>query len=179
MRTLKDVAAEFAAFNAAASGSGEGDPASILTSVLAHAVARFPSDVFALAERPQPADAFAAHLVWLSDAPLLPGRGYLLKAGAQTVGAMVTELKYRLDAGTLEHLAAKELHRNEVAFVNIATVDPLGFVPYEENRNAGGFILVDRHSNATVAAGMIRFALRRAEIPICNPSKLPRPRGLG
>src|SRR5215469_3488910 len=73
-------------------------------------------------------------------------------------GAMVTELKYRLDAGTLEHLAAKELHRNEVAFVNIATVQPIGFAPYEEDRVAGGFILIDRHSNATVGAGMIRFA---------------------
>jgi len=75
---------------------------------------------------------------------------------------MVTELKYRLDAGTLEHLAAKELHRNEVAFVNIATVQPIGFAPYEEDRVAGSFILIDRHSNATVGAGMIRFALRRA-----------------
>jgi bifunctional enzyme CysN/CysC len=86
----------------------------------------------------------------------------LLKSGGQTVGATVTELKYRLDAGTLEHLAAKELHRNEVAFVNLATAEPIGFAPYEENRLNGGFILIDRHSNATVAAGMIRFALRRA-----------------
>jgi bifunctional enzyme CysN/CysC len=69
----------------------------------------------ARAEKPQQReDAFAAHIVWLSEAPLLPGRAYLLKSGGQTVGAMVTELKYRLDAGILEHLAAKELHRNEV-----------------------------------------------------------------
>jgi bifunctional enzyme CysN/CysC len=108
------------------------------------------------------ADAFAAHIVWVADAALLPGRSYLIKAGAQTVGAMVTELKYRLDAGTLAHLAAKELHRNEVAFVNIVTVEPIGFAPYEEDRVAGGFILIDRHSNVTVAVGMIRFGLRRA-----------------
>src|SRR5262249_53760467 len=94
--------------------------------------------------------------------PLLPGRAYLLKAGGQTVGAMVTELKYRLDAESLEHLAAKELHRDEVAFANLATVEPIGFAPYEANRVAGGFILIDRQSNATVAAGMTRFALRRA-----------------
>ena len=110
----------------------------------------------------QRADAFAAHLVWLSEAPLLPGRGYLLKAGTQTVGAMVTELKYRIDADNFDHLAAKELHLNEIGFVNIATAEPISFDPYEENRNTGGFILTDRHSNATVAAGLIRFGLRRA-----------------
>ena len=164
MQMLKGVATEFAVFNSATRGKADakGDPASILTSVVADAVDRPHADV-ARADKPQQrADAFAAHIVWLSEAPLLPGRAYLLKAGAQTVGVMVTELKYRLDAGTLEHLAARELHRNEVAFVNIATVEPIGFAPYEENRVAGGFILIDRHSNATVAAGMIRFALRRA-----------------
>ena len=110
----------------------------------------------------QRADGFAAHLVWLSAAPLLPGRGYLLKAGAQTIGAMVTELKYRIDVDNFDHLAAKELHLNEIAFVNMATAEPISFDPYEENRNTGGFILIDRHSNATVAAGLIRFGLRRA-----------------
>jgi len=164
MQTLKEVATEFAAFNSAASGKADakGNPASILTSVVADAVDGPHADVVR-ADRPQQrTDAFAAHIVWLSEAPLLPGRAYLLKAGGQTAGAMVTELKYRLDAGTLEHLAAKELHRNEIAFVNVATVEPIGFAPYEEDRVAGGFILIDRHSNATVAAGMIRFALRRA-----------------
>jgi bifunctional enzyme CysN/CysC len=131
--------------------------------MLTDAVDRAPTTVIATTDRPQQrADAFAAHIVWLAEAPLLPGRSYVLKAGVQTAGAMVTELKYRLDARTLEHLAAKELDRNEVAFVNIATDEPIGLAPYEENRVAGGFILIDRHSNATVAAGMIRFALRRA-----------------
>jgi bifunctional enzyme CysN/CysC len=164
MQTLREVATEVAIFNSAASGKAgpKGDPASILTSVVADAVDRPPADVGRADKPQQRADAFAAHIVWLSEAPLLPGRAYLLKAGGQMVGAMVTELKYRLDAGTLDHLAAKELHRNEVAFVNIATVEPIGFAPYEENRVAGGFILIDRHSNATVAAGMIRFGLRRA-----------------
>jgi bifunctional enzyme CysN/CysC len=164
-QTLKQVAAEFASFNAAASEKiGEGEPAaSILSSMLADAVDQSHNDAVMRADRPQQsADAFAAHIVWLSEAPLLPGRAYVLKAGGQTVGVMVTELKYRLDAGKLEHLAAKELHRNGIAFVNIATVEPIGFAPYQGNRVAGGFILIDRHSNATVAAGMIRFALRRA-----------------
>jgi len=134
-----------------------------LTSILADALARaFEGGVSETDRLPQPADAFAAHIVWLSQTALLPGRGYLLKAGPQTVGVMVTELKYRLDAGTLEHLAAKELHRNEIAFVNIATVEPIRLAAYEENNAAGAFILLDRHSKATVAAGMIRFALRRA-----------------
>jgi bifunctional enzyme CysN/CysC len=164
MQTLKEVATEFAVFSSAASGKVDpkGSPASILTSVVADAVDPRHANV-AQADKPQQrADAFAAHIVWLSEAALLPGRGYLLKVGGQTVGAMVTELKYRLDAGTLEHLAAKELHRNEVAFVNLATAEPIGFAPYAENQLAGGFMLIDRHSNATVAAGVIRFALRRA-----------------
>jgi bifunctional enzyme CysN/CysC len=164
MQTLKEVAIEFAVFNSAATSKADSkdSPAAILTSVVTDAVDRTHADV-ARADKPeQRADAFAAHIVWLSEAALLPGRSYLLKAGGQTVGAMVTELKYRLDARTLEHLAAKELRRNEVAFVNLATVDPIGFAPYEEDRVAGGFILIDRRSNATVATGMIRFALRRA-----------------
>jgi bifunctional enzyme CysN/CysC len=165
MQTLKKFVTEFALFNSAASGKADskGAPASMLTSLLADAVDRRHADAVARAGNPQQrADAFAAHIVWLSEAPLLPGRAYLLKSGGQIVGAMVTELKYRLDAETLEHLAAKKLHRNEVAFVNLATVGPIGFAPYEWDRVAGGFILIDRHSNATIAAGLIRFALRRA-----------------
>ncbi len=114
-------------------------------------------------EKPgQRADAFAAHILWLSEAPLLPGRSYVLEAGAQTVGATVTELKYRINSDNFDHLAAKELHCSEVAFVNIATTEPISFDPYEENEHTGGFNLIDRHSNATVAAGLIRFGLRRA-----------------
>jgi bifunctional enzyme CysN/CysC len=160
IHTLKEVAAEFAYFNSVAweKNDVEGARASILTSILANAV----DGPQVGPKSQQRADAFAAHLVWLSEASLLPGRSYLLKAGAQTVGAMVTELKYRLDIHTLKHLAAKELHRNEVAFVNIATVEPINFDSYEENSVTGGFMLIERHTNATVAAGMIRFGLRRA-----------------
>jgi bifunctional enzyme CysN/CysC len=168
MRVLREVANEFAFFASAVKGKtgverGGASALDAITRMLADAVGRLESGTTTLMEKPrQRADAFAAHLVWLSEAPLLPGRGYLLKAGAQTVGAMVTELKHRVDVGTLEHLAAKELHRNEIAFVNVATLEPISFDPYEENRVAGGFILIERHSNATVAAGMIRFGLRRA-----------------
>ena len=134
-----------------------------VTAMFADAVDVSRGDLISSTDKPrQRADGFAAHLVWLSAAPLLPGRGYLLKAGAQTIGAMVTELKYRIDIDNFDHLAAKELHLNEIAFVNIATAEPISFDPYEENRDTGGFILIDRHSNATVAAGLIRFGLRRA-----------------
>ena len=163
IHTLKEVAAEFAYFSSVGGEKNDVEEAraSILTSILANAVDGARVDFVALKSQ-QRADAFTAHLVWLSEASLLPGRSYLLKAGAQMVGAMVTELKYRLDINTLKHLAAKELHRNEVAFVNIATVKPIDFDSYEENSQTGGFMLIERHSNATVAAGMIRFGLRRA-----------------
>jgi bifunctional enzyme CysN/CysC len=168
MDVLNQVAAEFDFFNSAAKVKPDAErsgvsPSDAITALLAEAVDRSGTGTAALAEKPrQHADAFAAHVVWLSDSPLLPGRGYSLRAGAQTVGAMVTELKYRVDAGGLEHLAAKELHRNEIAFVNVATVEPISFDAYEENKVTGGFILIDRHSNTTVAVGLIRFGLRRA-----------------
>jgi bifunctional enzyme CysN/CysC len=131
--------------------------------MLAEAVALSRGEIFTSRDKPaQCADAFAAHLVWLSEAPLLPGRGYLLKAGAQTMSAAITELKYRLNVDTSEHLAAKDLHRDEIAFANIATAEPIGFDPYDENEETGAFILIDRHTDATVAAGLIRFGLRRA-----------------
>jgi bifunctional enzyme CysN/CysC len=134
-----------------------------VTVVLADDIDVSRGDIIAAPEKPpQRADAFAAHLIWMAEVPLLPGRNYLLKSGGQTVGAMVTELKYRIDIESFEHLAAKELQLNEIAFVNVATAEPICFDPYEENRDTGGFILIDRHNNATVAAGLIRFGLRRA-----------------
>jgi bifunctional enzyme CysN/CysC len=137
--------------------------ADAVTVVLADAIDVSRGDIISSTDKPpQRADAFAAHLVWMSEIPLLPGRTYLLKAGAQTIGAMVTELKYRVDIETFDHIAAKELQLNEIAFVNIATTEPICFDPYDESRETGGFILIDRHSNATVAAGLIRFGLRRA-----------------
>ena len=163
---FREVAAEFASPMERKKCGNEPSRASTLdaaTVTFADSVDVSGRDLTSSIDRPRHrADAFAAHLVWLSEAPLLPGRGYLLKAGIQTVGAMVTELKYRVDAQTRDHLAAKEMHLNEIAFVNVATAEPIDFDPYDENRDTGGFILIDRHSNATVAAGLIRFGLRRA-----------------
>ncbi|MGH6923341.1 MAG: sulfate adenylyltransferase subunit CysN [Propylenella sp.] len=112
--------------------------------------------------RPQMSDQFAADLVWMDSEHLLPGRQYLLKSMTRTAPVQVTDLKYRLDVDTLEHNAAKVLELNEIGVVNISTAEPIAFDPYAENRESGGFILIDRFSNHTVAAGMIRFALRRA-----------------
>jgi bifunctional enzyme CysN/CysC len=168
VQTLREVAAEFESSVSVAKGKNDAEHGraplgAARASILLDAANRSDTAAATLADKArQRADAFAAHLVWLSEAPLLPGRGYLIKAGAQTVGAMVTELKYRLDIDTMDHLAAKELHRNEIAFVNVATVDPIAFDPYEENGLTGQFVLIDRHSEVIVAAGMIRFGLRRA-----------------
>ena len=112
--------------------------------------------------RPDVSDQFAAHLLWMADEELLPGRQYLLKMGAATVPASVSELKHKVDVNTLEHLAGKTLALNEVGYANFSLSQPLAFDPYKDNRETGGFILIDRFSNATVGAGMIDFGLRRA-----------------
>ena len=109
------------------------------------------------------ADQFEATLVWMSDAPMLPGRPYLMKIGAKLVSASITEPKYKVHVNTLEHLAAKKLELNEIGIVNVALDQQIAFDPYEENATTGGFILIDRISNATVGAGMLHFALRRSE----------------
>ena len=112
--------------------------------------------------RPQVADQFAAHLVWMASDALQPGRSYLLKINNNIAVATVTELKHRIDIETLSHLAAKSLALNEVGVANLSVARPIAFDAYAENRDTGAFILIDRYTNETVAAGMIDFALRRA-----------------
>ena len=120
-------------------------------------------DVLATASRPpEVADQFAAQLIWMSDLPLLPGRPYWLKVGTRTVNATVTEIKHKVDINTQEHLAAKRLELNEIGHCNLHFDQAVPFEAYGENRSLGGFILIDRQSNATVAAGMLDFSLRRA-----------------
>lgn len=113
--------------------------------------------------RPEVSDRFAAHLIWMSEEKLLPGRSYLMKIAARTVPVTVTELKHRLDVNTLAELAARTLSLNEVGFCHLATTTPIAFDPYKENRDAGAFILIDRATNAAAAAGLISFGLRRAQ----------------
>ncbi len=134
-----------------------------VTLTLADEVDASRGDVIAAAsDPPEVADQFAAHLLWMGDERLLPGRPYLLKLGSRTVGASVTEIKHKIDVNTQEHLAAKHLELNEVAYCNLHLDQPTAFEPYTRNRALGGFILIDRQSNATVAAGTLDFALRRA-----------------
>ena len=121
-------------------------------------------DVIATAAAPpQAADQFEASLVWMAEEVMLPGRPYWLKLGTQTVTAQVQPPKYQVNVNTMEHLAAKTLDLNAIGVANVSTDRPLVFEPYEDNRTLGGFILIDKLTNATVAAGMIHFALRRAE----------------
>jgi bifunctional enzyme CysN/CysC len=121
-------------------------------------------DVIATADAPAPvANQFEATLVWMDDEPLPPGRAYLLKLGARTVGASVTEIKHRVNVNTLEKTAAKRLELNAIGLVNLSLDQAIAFEPYADNRQMGGFILIDRLSNRTVGAGMINFALRRAD----------------
>ena len=112
---------------------------------------------------PGVADQFECHLVWMAEEGMLPGRPYLMKIGARTVTATVAQPKYKVNVNTLEHTAAKTLELNEIGVCNVSLDRPVPFDPYDENRDMGGFILIDRFTNATVAAGLLHFALRRAD----------------
>ena len=121
-------------------------------------------DIIASADAPpEVADQFETTLVWMAEEPLLSGRAYWLKIGTKTVSATVTDLKYKINVNTLEHLAAKQLELNEIAVCNVSLDQAVAFDAYAENHDTGGFILIDRITNGTVGAGMIRFALRRAQ----------------
>ena len=109
------------------------------------------------------ADQFEATIVWMGDAPMLPGRNYAMKLGSQTATATIAPLKYRVDANTLEHLAATKLEPNEIGVCQLELDRPVTFAPYAKSRELGGFILVDRLTRRTVGAGTVQFALRRAQ----------------
>jgi len=111
--------------------------------------------------RPQVTDQFEAHLIWMSEQPLLPGREYILKVGVRAVPASVTAVKFRLDIETLHHQPAHTLALNEIGVCDVATAAPVALDSFAEIRQTGCFILIDRYSNETVAAGTIDFALRR------------------
>ncbi len=121
-------------------------------------------DVITRADAPcEVADQFEATLVWMDEAEMLPGRPYLLKIGTQTLTATVTEPKYEVNINTLEHLTSRTLALNAIGVVNISTDRAVPFEAYAKNPDLGGFILIDRMTNATVAAGMVHFALRRSQ----------------
>ncbi|MGP8165116.1 MAG: sulfate adenylyltransferase subunit CysN, partial [Steroidobacteraceae bacterium] len=105
--------------------------------------------------RPEVADQFAAHVIWMDREPLIPGRSYLARIGTATVAASITAIKHRVDVNTQEHLAAHTLGLNDIGFCNLSTASPVAFDPYAENRKTGAFIIIDRYSNRTVGAGVI------------------------
>ena len=120
-------------------------------------------DVISVAsDAPPISDQVAAHILWLSDAPLMPGRGYWLKLATRTVSAQVSEIKHKIDVNTQETLAAKRLELNEVGYCNLSFDQAITFESYRDNPTLGSFILIDRQTHATVACGTIDFALRRA-----------------
>jgi bifunctional enzyme CysN/CysC len=115
------------------------------------------------AGRPAGADQFEATLVALHDSAVLPGRSYLMKIGTRLVTATVNPLKHKVNVNTLEHLAAERLELNDIGVCELELDQPIVFEPYEHSRELGGFILIDRLTNNTVAAGMLHFALRRSQ----------------
>jgi bifunctional enzyme CysN/CysC len=113
------------------------------------------------ASRPDVSDQFAAHVIWMNDQPLVPGRSYLCRIGTRTTAITVTAIKHKIDVNTGEHLATHTLGLNDIGVCNLATGIPVAFDPYLQNRKTGSFIVIDRFNNRTVGAGMIDFGLRR------------------
>ncbi len=109
------------------------------------------------------ADQLQATLIWMHEQPMLPGRQYLLKLGTKTVHATVTALRHKINVNTQDALAAKQLDLNEIGLCNLGLDRPIAFDAYKDNRETGGFILIDRLTNDTAGAGLIHFALRRAD----------------
>jgi bifunctional enzyme CysN/CysC len=121
-------------------------------------------DVLSIADQPpEVADQFEATIVWMNDEALLPGRPYWLKLGTQTVSATIQAPKYAVNVNTMEHIAVKTLELNAIGVANFNTDKPIVFEAYEKNHDLGGFIIIDKLTNATVGAGMIHFSLRRAQ----------------
>jgi bifunctional enzyme CysN/CysC len=112
---------------------------------------------------PAVADQFEGHIVWMDDREMLPGRPYLMKLATSTVGVTISSPKYSVNVNTLEHLAARTLQLNEIGVCSISTDRPIVFDPYLENRDMGGFVIIDRLTNATLGAGLLHFALRRSK----------------
>jgi bifunctional enzyme CysN/CysC len=135
-----------------------------VTLTLEHEIDVSRGDVIAAASSPPGvADQFQATIIWMHEEHMLPGRPYLMKIGATLLNASVTDLRHRVNVNTMEHAAAKQLELNEIGLCNLSTDRPIPFDAYEDNRETGGFIFIDKLTNDTVGAGLIHFALRRSE----------------
>jgi len=113
-------------------------------------------------DRPETTDQFQAHLIWMHDEQMLPGRPYLIKTNNKTIEGAVSELRHKVNVNSLEHESGKVLELNEIGLVNIKTSEPIAFDAYKDNKSMGSFIFIDKFTNSTVACGMINFGLRRA-----------------
>ena len=134
-----------------------------VTMVLAENVDVSRGDVLApVTHPPEVADQFEATIVWMHERPMLQGRSYRMKIGTRTVTATVAPLKYKVNVNTLEHVAARKLELNDIGVCGLELDQPIVFEPYSQNRDLGGFILIDRLTNNTVGAGLLHFALRRS-----------------
>ena len=134
-----------------------------ITLVLADEIDISRGDMLAApAARPEVADQFAAHILWMSEDALLPHRQYMIKVGTRSVPGQITSLRHKVDVNSLEQLAARTLKLNEIGHVHVSTAEAIAFDPYRENRDTGSFIVIDRSTNETAGAGMIDFGLRRA-----------------
>jgi bifunctional enzyme CysN/CysC len=134
-----------------------------VTITLADEIDASRGDLLCAADSPaEVADQFEAHIVWMHEDEMLPGRPYLIKIGARTVGATISQPKYRVDINNLDHLAAATLDLNEIGVCNISLDRPIPFDAYDTNRDTGGFVVIDKLSNVTVGAGLLHFALRRS-----------------
>jgi bifunctional enzyme CysN/CysC len=128
-------------------------------------------DVISTVEAPaEVADQFECTVVWMHDEPMLAGRPYLLKIGARTVSATITEIKYQVNVNTLEHVAAKRLELNAIGVCNLSLDRPIAFDPYRINRDTGGFILIDRLSNNTSVPGCCTSRCAARTTSTCSTS---------
>ena len=134
-----------------------------VTLTLADEIDASRGDLICAADAPaEVADQFEGHVIWMHEDAMLPGRPYLMKIGTRTVGVSIANPKYRVDVNTLDHLAANTLELNEIGVCNLSLDRPIPFDPYAENRNTGGFIIIDKLTQTTVGAGLLHFALRRS-----------------
>ncbi len=134
-----------------------------VTITLADEIDASRGDVICAGDAPaEVADQFEAHVVWMHESAMLPGRPYLMKIGTRTVGVTIGQPKYRVDVNSLEHLAATTLGLNEIGVCNVAVDRPIPFDPYVDNRDMGGFVVIDKLTQNTVGAGLLHFALRRS-----------------
>jgi bifunctional enzyme CysN/CysC len=132
-------------------------------------------DVLAAASSPPPAaNQFQATIIWMHDQPMLPGRSYLMKIGTQLSAATVAPLKYKINVNTREHIAATHLELNDMGVCDLELSRPVVFEPYSENRDMGGFLLIDRVTNDTLGAGLVHFALRRSQNVLWQPFDLDK-----